>query len=112
MRALETVNLICLFEGKKNDRLGRCYELAGRYTSNNPEAILVHGHLVNPFGKGLQDLDHAYVEIGDKIFDPVMDMEWPKEVYEQLFKVSNQKRYSHLEVLKNMCRHSHWGPWP
>jgi len=96
---------------KKNPRLGLCYELSGRYVSNHTNAILVHGRLTNPFGKGHTELDHGWVEEGNEIFDPVMDKVWPKEVYESLFKTKVYKKYSFEEVLKMILRHKNWGPW-
>ena len=95
----------------ENNRLGRCYELAGRYVSEHPEAVLVHGKLVNRFGRGHPEIDHAWVEIGDKIFDPVMDKMWPKDLYEQLFNATIYHRYTFKQVLKMSLRHEHWGPW-
>jgi len=98
-------------EGKKNPRLGLCYELSGRYVSRHHGTILVHGRLVNPFGKGFAELDHAWVEEDGEIFDPVMDKIWPKDVFENLFKAKVYKKYSHEEVLKMILRHENWGPW-
>ena len=95
----------------KNSRLGLCYELSGRYVSNHPDAILVHGRLTNPFGKGFTELDHSWVEEENEIFDPVMDRRWPKEVYESLFNVKIYQKYSYEEVLKTILKYEHWGPW-
>ena len=97
--------------GKENPRLRRCYELSGRYVSGHPEAILVHGELTDPFGVGQKTLKHAWVEMGDEIFDPVMDKVWPKAVYESLFKTKEEKRYTFQEVLKITLQTGNWGPW-
>jgi hypothetical protein len=97
--------------GEANPRVGRCYELAGRYVSENPEATLVHGRLVNPFAKGLKELDHAWVEEGNQIFDPVMDRWWPKDLYKAVFQAKEYQRYSHTDVLNSSLKHEHWGPW-
>ena len=93
------------------DRSGLCYELSGRYVSNHPDAILIHGHIQNPFNKGLRELDHAWVIEDDEVFDPVMNDRCPKKVYYSLFDVKEFHRYDHENVLKNMLRHKHWGPW-
>ena len=92
----------------KNPRLGRCFELAGRYVSEHPDATLVHGRLTNPFARGMKELDHAWVEEGDRIFDPVMGSHWDKEAYERLFQVRVYKRYSHEEVLNMTLEREHW----
>lgn len=95
----------------ENTRLGRCYELAGRYVSGHPKAVLVHGKLINPFGKGHKEIEHAWVEEDGEVFDPVMDKIWPEKVYYDLFKVTVYKKYSFQEVLKMIDANEHWGPW-
>lgn len=97
--------------GESNKRLGRCFELSGRYVSEHPNATLVHGNLTNPFARGMKELDHAWVEEDDQIFDPVMDQWWPKGVYQSLFHTKEQQRYSHVRVLSMTLKHQHWGPW-
>ena len=100
-----------LSEAKTNPRLGLCYELSGRYVSGHPEAILVHGRLTNRFERGHKEIEHAWVEEGNKIFDPVMDKVWPKETYEGVFNVKVYKKYTHIEVLKMTLEYKNWGPW-
>jgi len=95
-----------------NARVGRCYELSGRYVSEHPAAILVHGHIKNPFNRGvLLEVDHAWVEEGDDVYDPVMDKRWPKIVYDRLFDVQVYKKYTAPEVWKMSLQHGHWGTW-
>ena len=99
-----------LFEAA-NPRLGRCYELSGRHVSGHRSATLIHGKLVNPFAQGHAELEHAWVEDGDEVYDPVMDKTWPKDAYYGLFKATAHKRYSGSEVLQQSLKHQHWGPW-
>jgi hypothetical protein len=91
--------------------LGLCYELSGRYVSAHPKSILVHGKITNPFAKGLPEVEHAWVENGNEIFDPVMDMKWPKNVYEDFFKAKIYKKYSFMDTIKITDKTGHWGPW-
>jgi hypothetical protein len=95
----------------KNPRLGRCYELSGRYVSVHPNSVLVHGKVINPFVMGLPEVEHAWVEIGDEVFDPVMDMTWPKKVYEDFFHAQPKKKYSHDDVNRITDKTGKWGPW-
>jgi 8-oxo-dGTP pyrophosphatase MutT (NUDIX family) len=95
----------------KNPRVGRCYELSGRYVSVHPNSVLVHGTLKNPFRKGLSEIEHAWVEIGDEVFDPAMDMNWPKNVYEDFFHAQPKKKYSHDDVNRITDKTGNWGPW-
>jgi hypothetical protein len=94
-----------------NKRLGRCYELAGRYVSVHPKSILVHGKITNPFAKGLPEVEHAWIEIGNEIFDPVMDLTWPKNVYEDFFKAKIYKKYTYKETMQITDKTGNWGPW-
>lgn len=97
----------------QNENIGRCYELSAKYVIDHISsgATLVHARLTNPFGKGLKELDHAFVEIGNEIFDPVMNQKWPKEVYCDLFKVRETSRYTFDEIMSNIDQYHHWGPW-
>ena len=97
----------------ENPRRGRCYELSGRYVSVHPDTILVHGKIVNPIErKGLlKEIEHAWVEEGNEIFDPCMDVRWPKQIYESFFKAKPYKKYTHDEVNKISLKTRHWGPW-
>ena len=102
----------CFNESKKpNNRLWRCYELSGRYVSGHPESILVHGKITNPFAKGLPEVEHSWVEDGNEIFDPVMDLRWPKNVYEDFFKAKIYKKYSFMDTIKITDKTGNWGPW-
>jgi|SRR5579862_9324213 len=92
-------------------RLGRCYELSGRYAIRNSGWTLVHGELTNPFVKGHPKILHAWVEKGDEIFDPVMNKTWPKDVYESLFKARVIKKFTQREVFQITDKTGNWGPW-
>ena len=100
-----------------NPRLGKCYELSGRYVidgmfiPDRERATLVHGRLVNPFGVGHPLLDHAWIETDDEIYDPVMDKTWGRAIFYSLFKPTVFKRYNREEARKMILKHKHWGPW-
>jgi hypothetical protein len=105
-------NIFVLNEiNESNSRVGKCYELAGRYVSGHPDSVLIHGKLINPFSKGMSEVEHAWVEEGDEIFDPVMDKRFPKNHYEKLFNVTVYHKYTYEQVLNMTLRHEHWGPW-
>ena len=95
----------------KNKRFGRCYELAGRYVSSHHDAVLVHGELINKFTVGHPKIEHAWVEEGNEIFDPVMDRRFPKTVYEGIFQPVVHKKYSWIDVIKITNKTGNWGPW-
>ena len=90
-------------------RLGRCYELAGRFASGNQGCFLVHG-TVQGFGK--PPLEHAWVELEDStVFEPSTNKIYPAEVFNAIFNPQPAARYSHQGVLKHSLKHEHWGPW-
>jgi len=92
-------------------RLGRCYELSGKYVMHHDGWELVHGLLVNPFASGHPKMEHAWVEKGNEVFDPVMHKIWPKDVYYSLFKVKVHKKFSQREVFQITDKTGNWGPW-
>lgn len=98
-----------------NDRITRCYELSGRYVTEHigENCILVHGKITNPMhnGKGFKTIDHAFVEIKSCIFDPVMNIKWPKDAYYRFFSVVENNRYTLNEVLEKTVESGTWGPW-
>jgi len=104
------IKLKDLIESKKS-KFGRCYELAGRYVSSHHDAVLVHGELINKFTIGHPKVEHAWVEEGDEIFDPVMNRRFPKDVYEGIFQPVPHKRYSWIDVIKITNKTGNWGPW-
>lgn len=105
---------IPFLENTDNPRLGKCYELSGRYVSRHPDSVLVHGRLNNPHvdnKKYMDQVDHSWVEENDEIYDPVTDARWTKDDFERIYKPVVYKKYSYIEVLKCMMRYKHWGPW-
>ena len=95
------------------DRLGRCYELSGSYVMNHPESILVHGKIYNPRQKeGLySQIDHSWVEEGDEVYDPVMNLKLSKDAYYRLFNAEVYHIYTHDDVIHLCIKVRHWGPW-
>jgi hypothetical protein len=91
------------------ERLGLCYELAYKFIKNHPEAKLIHGSIR---GSGEEKrIRHAWVEVGDKIFDPVMNKMVPKWLYEEQFNAQPEKIYTHEEALISLVKNRHYGPW-
>lgn len=94
-----------------NNRVGRCYELSAHYVCAHTDAVLIHGRLLNPWKRGLKELDHAWIEIGKDIFDPVMNLTLPKETYIGVYEAKEFKRYTHMETLVMTMKAKNWGPW-
>ena len=71
-------------------RLGRCYELAGKALTIDrafsDDAVLVHGMVTSPFSyTPLQTIDHAWVEDGDRLWDPTLNRFYARADYYSRF---------------------------
>jgi hypothetical protein len=90
-------------------RHGRSYEQAWEYLINLPadiDAVLVHGVV-----GGL--IYHAWVEIGDSIYDPVLARILAADTYsETVGVVVIEQRYSRFEAVQAATATEHLGPWP
>ena len=91
-------------------RLGLCYELAGRYANTHKDVDLIHGSITNRLGDG-KTIDHAWIEKGDHVFDPVIDEWFDEAVYEALYGTKEKIRFNTEGVLINILKYKHWGPW-
>lgn len=96
--------------GEYGDRLGRCYELAGRHVAfSSDDEVLVHGTIQ---GGGNPRIGHAWVELpSGKIYDPVLDQEFDPEVHKSFFSAQEEERFTQDEVQRMISDHGHWGPW-
>jgi uncharacterized protein YdaT len=99
--------------GKSDDdisnRLGRCYELSGKYTSDHAGSTLVHGSIQ---GFGHPRIGHAWVvtKSGD-IWEPATNQTYPEPVFDAIFHPQIDKTYSQSEALEQMVQHETYGPW-
>ena len=116
------------------NKIGDCYEAAGRYmmkecSFGNDDCVLtlVHGEVS---GQGpLEGIryGHAWVEKGDSVIDKSngRDINMPKFFYYAVGQIrrevfddegyhpgkENVYRYSWEEARKNILLYEHWGPW-
>lgn len=96
----------------KEERQGRCYELAGRFVLDNEDWTLVHG-ITNPPVGPYQDTPyaHAWVEKGNIVYDPVFNTFYNKDEYYNLYEPSKMKRYNIVKLRANALKYKHWGFW-
>lgn len=101
------------------DRLGHCYELAGKYLTAEAhagrEGALVHG-TIQGVNFGFPDapvLEHAWVETADGgVFEPTSGRWWPYvSLFMDLHNAVVRVRYTAEEAASNMLLRSHYGPW-
>ena len=86
---------------------GECYRNAGMKaiaTGGN----VVHGEVFAPnLGKFIK---HAWVEVGDQIIDPTVDLETTREDYYSKFKAKPSYSVPSNKIFR-IARNHTWGPW-
>lgn len=114
------------------DRLGRCYELAGKTlcgwdgwtaAEGKENAVLIHGRILsrNP---QLGLIGHAWVEYDDALLldsgvpyrtrmahDPVMGDTLPVRAYRAIVSAEVEIEYTLHEAMVLMAETEHYGPW-
>lgn len=100
--------MILLIENMK-DNLGKCYQLSWRWVTSHRDYKLVHGY-ISKQGSDIC-IDHAWVEKGNEVYDPVMEKEFPKAVYYTLFQAETAKVYSSSEASNMGAKTGVYGPW-
>lgn len=95
------------------ERLGRCYELAGRRVimeTPGTGLVLVHGTIQgmgyppNPHAWVVDPIGSAWEPITETWFDPVAWVEFARPV--------EHVRYTEDEARRLAVFTGHWGPWP
>lgn len=92
-----------------NPRLGQCYQLAYQNVTSNRDSELIHGYITDKFTG--RTIDHAWVETGGQIYDPVLDWTVDKVVYFGLFNAEEGQRYTAQEAMTAASHEGTYGPW-
>ncbi len=91
------------------DRLGRCYELAGKYVMRHHDCTLVHGSIQ---GFGHPRIGHAWVIFPSGAwYDVISDTSLPEDVFKGYFNAQVDATYTFTEMASASVRSGHWGPW-
>lgn len=95
---------------KNGDRDGKCYQLAWQYIIQHNKGILIHAQV---WSNNLEMMiGHALVETEfGFIYEPVSDRYFERETLYNLFKITEDARYSVLEALVMTLKTGHYGPW-
>jgi len=93
-----------------HDRLGKCYVLSYQWVTRNKGWSLVHGYITDRMKTG-RTIDHAWTEKDGKVFDPVLDREYAKDVYYAIFSAEPEKIYNEKEVVQQAIKNKTYGPW-
>lgn len=96
-------------------RLGKCYELSGRYLMDHRgNANLVHGSIE---GLGNPRIKHAWVEVLGRdgkvtgIYEPITNAIQHPASFGAFFNAHVDRRYPAMVALAAMVKIGHFGPW-
>ena len=89
------------------NRMGRCYEIAMKFVTDNPSAKIFHGIINGKEGR----IYHAWNEIEGKIYDPVSNRLYSPRNYEIAFKPIILKEYTSEQAIIENLRSGHYGPY-
>jgi hypothetical protein len=93
----------------QNPRLGQCYVLSYQYVTSNNDCELIHGYITDKQTSRM--IDHAWVEIGNEVYDPVLDWKIDKQAYYGLYDAEVDKRYTQKETYSMAAESGTYGPW-
>lgn len=100
---------------KLDQRLGRCYELAGyALTLGDAPAgsTLVHGSIHAVLLRNTTRIDHAWIELPDgDVWEPVSRVIWPIGAWNAFAQPVISHRYVADEARTKILNFHHWGPW-
>jgi hypothetical protein len=97
---------------KREDREGNCYEISSLFVLSNDCWLLVHATLYprsGPFAN--RAYQHAFVESGDWVYDPIFDTGYPRDMYYAYHRVSEARRYNAEEMKRMLLKTENYGPW-
>lgn len=92
------------------ERLGRCYQFAGRKARElmDKDAELVHGTLWSENLK--RRINHAWIEMEDLVYEPNTDRWFTKDALERI-DMKAEQRYPIEEGAVMCVGIGHWGPY-
>ena len=93
---------------------GDCYQAAGNYVLDNPDAVLVHAIGKPIVGKLRgQYFAHAWAVHEGRAIDLPNggEIRMGELAYEVLFQTEEKITYSREQVRELVLEHKHWGPW-
>ena len=102
--------MLDIIESNFSGRLGKCYQLSWQTISRDPNYKLVHGYITDRIKTG-RTIDHAWLETGTVVYDPVMDKKYQKDVYYAMFGAEAVKTYTAKEASAYGAKTGHYGPW-
>ena len=87
------------FEPSANADNGHCFERSFLMFMCVDDALWVQGdNKILELKYGKEDASHAWVEVGNSVYDPTTLLKYPKDLYYKMLKVSNVIKLSHKDI--------------
>ena len=94
---------------------GNCYFIAYKFLDEDPRGrngILVHGKVRNAITGNKTFTDHAWVEIGDMVWDNAyFDIMFPKDAYYRISDARPERKYTRRQARAMALKFGHYGDW-
>lgn len=89
------------FQPNKDAKDGKCFARSFAMFMCFDDALWVQGNnKCLALAHGKEKARHAWIEIGDDVYDPTSLLKFPKDLYYKMLKVSNVVKYTHAEYLQ------------
>lgn len=85
-----------------------CFNNARKLASQTEGSVVVHGKVLGASGKMI---DHAWVEVGDRVIDPTAGVDTTRADYYDAVKAEPEAKYTPEQANINMVRSRNHGPW-
>jgi hypothetical protein len=106
-----------------SEELGQCFQNSAHFMLEADPGLVQDLRLVHAVCVGQGPIEgirfaHAWVELAGKVAIDVTDVHKGKEAtkllaeqYRRIGQVSNVVEYTRLEMVKELVKHTHYGPW-
>jgi hypothetical protein len=89
-------------------RSGRCYELAGQLSIDDPTWTLVHGTVR---GEGGTRTGHAWLRRGETVYCAALNRSFVCADYVARYAAEEVATFDAVEAARAALSSGHWGPW-
>ena len=84
---------------EERDKVGFCFERSFLMFISNKDAVFVKGkNKILELKYDKNSAQHAWIEVGDFVYDPTTVTRYPKSLYYKMLKVTNVDKVTHEEL--------------
>jgi len=89
--------------------MGDCYKDAWKTLSGLGKGTLVHGTVLG--GYPLRSTEHAWIELGDEVYEPHSAEFMDRKEFYKGFKAKAGRKYGFEEAMVMLLKQGNYGPW-